>query len=324
FALALATGAAVHLVAGMAGSRRARVAWGALALILVAHAIDLGSFSMHFVRATAAPEDAAPEARAAIHSLAGDGRVAFPLQWPAAVNRDEDDVGFFDSLVLARPYRALLDLGGAPPETNLEALDGASLDRRVLQALGVRVVVSQFDRPELRRVESVQGMGTFAVDQPAPRAQFVPLAGVHLVDATEIHRQLRNKDADLRLSLMLLPEDARHLPPGGTQSASPAAVAYQRESSDDAAVDVTCAGAGVLRMTEAWDPGWTATVDGVAAPVLCADDVFLAVPVAAGSHEVRFTFRTPGVVPGACISLASLASLLAVAWLAGRSQKLHC
>lgn len=315
--LALAMGAAVQFVVGLARGRWAYAAWPAVAIILAAHAIDLGSFSSNFIHPIPVPQDPAPEVTAAIRSLAGNGRAALTVQWAAPINRDVDDVGFFDSLILARPYRALLDLQGTPSDANLEVLDGPTFDRRALQALGAAVVVSQFDHPDLHRLGWVQGLAIFTVDQPAPRARFVPLADVRALEAPEIHRRLRSKDADIRQSLMLSPDDAQRLPPP-TPPGNPATVSYEHESSDEVAAEVHCTGAGVLRVSEAWDPGWSATVDGAPAPILCADDVFLAVPLTAGSHEVRLTFHTPGAAAGMCISAGCLSLLLALAWLAGR------
>jgi len=51
---------------------------------------------------------------------------------------------------------------------------------------------------------------------------------------------------------------------------------------------------GVLTLTDAYADGWTATLDGRAAPVLRVDGVFRGVCVdAAGEHRVEFTYRPP-------------------------------
>ena len=38
-----------------------------------------------------------------------------------------DDIGTFDSLILAKPYRAILDLSGADLRRNLQIVNGALL-----------------------------------------------------------------------------------------------------------------------------------------------------------------------------------------------------
>ncbi|MBP7866706.1 MAG: YfhO family protein [Acidobacteria bacterium] len=73
--------------------------------------------------------------------------------------------------------------------------------------------------------------------------------------------------------------------------------------------------AGVLVLRDAYDPGWTAWVDGREAPVFPADYIFRGVFVSAGRHRVRFEFHPPGwgwMVP---LSLAALAATLCLAFL---------
>lgn len=61
----------------------------------------------------------------------------------------------------------------------------------------------------------------------------------------------------------------------------------------------------MLVVSEAWFPGWTATVDGEAVEVRQANGLLLGVPIEAGSHRVELRFRAPGVVAGAGISTAT-------------------
>lgn len=72
-------------------------------------------------------------------------------------------------------------------------------------------------------------------------------------------------------------------------------------------------GAGMLRVLESWDPGWTATVNGAPAPVFRADFLFLAVPVPEGPCDVRLTYRPQSLRAGAAVSAAGLALLVALA-----------
>jgi uncharacterized membrane protein YfhO len=73
-----------------------------------------------------------------------------------------------------------------------------------------------------------------------------------------------------------------------------------------------------VRLLEAWDSGWRATLDGAPTPLIPAYDVFMAVPVPAGSHEITLAFVTPGAATGLAISVASLALVAGLWWLARR------
>ena len=49
---------------------------------------------------------------------------------------------------------------------------------------------------------------------------------------------------------------------------------------------------GILVLTDAYDPGWRATIDGAAADVLCVDGVFRGVSIAQpGTHVVEFSYE---------------------------------
>jgi hypothetical protein len=63
---------------------------------------------------------------------------------------------------------------------------------------------------------------------------------------------------------------------------------------------------GLLILSDAWYPGWQATVDGAAAPILRANHMLRAVPLAEGDHEVEFVYRPRSLLVGGMISLGSL------------------
>ncbi|MBN2576181.1 MAG: YfhO family protein [Deltaproteobacteria bacterium] len=64
--------------------------------------------------------------------------------------------------------------------------------------------------------------------------------------------------------------------------------------------------AGLLVLAEPWFPGWSAQVNGAAAPCIPANAWMRAVPVPAGRSEVVLTFRSTYLAAGAAISLAAL------------------
>ncbi len=79
-------------------------------------------------------------------------------------------------------------------------------------------------------------------------------------------------------------------------------------------VGLRCASAagGYAVLAEENAPGWTATVDGRAAPIATADVLLRAVPVPPGDHRIEFTYRTPLLRTGVAVSLLSWAALLAL------------
>jgi hypothetical protein len=66
---------------------------------------------------------------------------------------------------------------------------------------------------------------------------------------------------------------------------------------------------GYLVLSDAWYPGWKATVDGKPAAIERANVHFRAVYLGAGTHTVRFTYRPASYFAGLGISLATLVGL---------------
>ena len=63
---------------------------------------------------------------------------------------------------------------------------------------------------------------------------------------------------------------------------------------------------GVLVVSTAYLRGWTATVNGHDVPVVRADGLVLAIPVEAGTNDVRLHFVPPGLVAGAVVSAVAV------------------
>ncbi len=96
-----------------------------------------------------------------------------------------------------------------------------------------------------------------------------------------------------------------------TPSITPCAIlAYQPES-----VTLRCNAEqdGYAVLLDAWAQGWTATVDGVDAPIALADGLVRAVRVSPGEHTIQYRYQTPGFLLGALIFGVSWAVLLLAA-----------
>jgi hypothetical protein len=91
-------------------------------------------------------------------------------------------------------------------------------------------------------------------------------------------------------------------------------VAGEKRDENSIALDVHAARPAMLVVSEAFFPGWTARVDGHAAPVLRADGLVLGVPVPPGTHHVELVYRSPGALTGALITaLVLLGFMVAIA-----------
>ncbi|MCI0396892.1 MAG: YfhO family protein, partial [Chloroflexi bacterium] len=71
-------------------------------------------------------------------------------------------------------------------------------------------------------------------------------------------------------------------------------------------VQVESEAAGLLLLTDAWYPGWQATVDGQLAATYQADGLFRGVMVPAGEHEIIFSFTSSSFAAGRLLSLGGV------------------
>ena len=67
-----------------------------------------------------------------------------------------------------------------------------------------------------------------------------------------------------------------------------------------------------LVLTDAYYPGWIATIDGERVPIERADGLFRAVRVPAGAHQIEFHYEPASFAIGSAISIVAWALLLIV------------
>ena len=75
-----------------------------------------------------------------------------------------------------------------------------------------------------------------------------------------------------------------------------------------------------LFMSIPYSSGWRAYVDGEETEVWQANIGFSAIVVPGGEHEVRFVYRTPGIIVGVIISIVSAVILLVLGF-CGNNKK---
>ncbi len=328
FALAAVTAAAVDVVARARGASRDAVFRGAGAVaalsLLVLHGADLGSHARAFVEASDRLREDPQELEKWRVSVA-DQRFAFDDTLLSLRNRAVDDVGFFDSIMLARPYRAFMAFAGVPETANVQTMDGKMLPPAALAALCVESVITALPRDDLQ-VRKLLGVATlYAVPNPARRASFLPDDAVAFVGDELVLDRFRRGAIELAKTMFLSPTAKAALSPPmraeaeAVPSKAPLA-GYARPDPDTILVRTDAPRAGFLRLVESFDEGWSATLDGAPANVLVADTFAMAVRLPPGRHELRFTFRTPGAVAGLWITAASVALVALLAFGAGRTR----
>ena len=106
--------------------------------------------------------------------------------------------------------------------------------------------------------------------------------------------------------LAVLPES---LAQASGPQAGPVAARHIEVRTNGLRAQVTAPSDGLLVVLEPFFPGWRATLDGRAAPLLRADFAFMAVPVQAGSHVLELVYFPDRLLPGLLVAALALALL---------------
>lgn len=217
--------------------------------------------------------------------------------------------GSFDGDIVdlyARPLKRLVE--------RLREVEGDAGHLRLLRLASVSHVLALHDASwsrELRPLATLPGLfrepiRVFGVPDPMPNVYAV--AGLRPASDAAAAELLTGAEFDPRREIVVA--DAAALPPGSVD----ARIDATRSRPDRLEMDVRLDGAGYLVMTESFDPGWSARLDGQPAPLLRANLAFRALAVPAGEHRVELRYRPPGFALGASLSGASALVLLALAW----------
>jgi len=177
---------------------------------------------------------------------------------------------------------------------------------RLWQLLNVRYVLDTRDIDSAglaRRFES-DGVKIFEVTDPFPRAWLV-----HRLARGDDWHALAADDFDLKTTALVSADVPLAEP------VAPDSVTVRRADAGFLALDVSAGGDGLLVVSEIWDAGWRATVDGQSAPLIRADGVLLGVPLSAGAHTVTLRYQPRAFRWGVWLSLAGLLAALGfIAW----------
>lgn len=181
--------------------------------------------------------------------------------------------------------------------------------------------------PRLREIAPVAGVRLFVMDDALPRAYWVSRARVEV-----------GMPATLDVLCDPMFDNARTCVVDA-QSQGIAALAQltgaQEETDSGAPVNATCSveditpervvvrvnapREGVTILSDSFDPGWTATLDGVRQPILKVNGIFRGMATPAGTHEIVFSYRPWSVYIG--LAASSLILLAAFAYSIGTLAK---
>jgi hypothetical protein len=98
--------------------------------------------------------------------------------------------------------------------------------------------------------------------------------------------------------------------PSGQAAPAGSARILAGDDPDRLNVDVVARRPGMLVVSDAWDPGWKATVDGKDVDVQRVNYVMRGVPVGPGTHHVEFRYRPWSYTAGWIVSLVALLFLI--------------
>jgi len=135
---------------------------------------------------------------------------------------------------------------------------------------------------------------------------YVAFRAVPVAGSQEAVDRLLNGEVDAQTAIAV--EGGQALDGEGTADITPLA-----DEAERVAARVRLDAPGYLVLSDTHYPGWRATVDGEATPILRANGFVRAVFLSAGEHTVEFVFSPTSLATGAACTGAALALWLAVA-----------
>lgn len=218
-----------------------------------------------------------------------------------------DTGGAFNPLKLER-YDYLWGQAKSHPDSPLYDLMGASL--QVISSTPA-LVTARAGQPKWQLLEKNSGLDIYRNKNAMPR--------VFLVHEARIEKQrldtavvLWRQDIDPRHTVVLESGEAVQSKTLGTAEAQPPggstgeAVRVTRYTPNAVDISVTATEPGWVVLTDAWYPGWQASVNGKDVTVEPADYAFRGVKVDKGQSTISMQFRPPSWLVGRAISLVSL------------------
>lgn len=191
-------------------------------------------------------------------------------------------------------------------DLRLQTLLAAKEEQRRWELLNVTYLLTRERRegdPSVQWVLEEEGMILYRVVRTLPRAYAVGRYEV-IGDPKAALAQLLRPEHDPRTTAILEAEPP--VPPGAPLDAR-AEVSWVRREPQRLVLRTRAQGPALIVLSEPYDPGWRASLDGRdPLPVLRANYALRAVVVPAGEHLVEMVYRPTPLVLGAAVSGATL------------------
>ncbi|MGZ4115726.1 MAG: YfhO family protein, partial [Actinomycetota bacterium] len=251
-----------------------------------------------------------------------------PNDWPAlllgrAIVFGLNDVLGYSPIQLPRYWSYIRATDDLPVFYNASVIQLPSMQdvwllgiRYLIEANGVPPTIPGTSQPTVPGtvVAAERGYRLVEVSGWEPRASVVPSWTVARNAVESLHTVLGTTFDPAQAAIV---EGSPAITP--TPGASPGTATYDERVPEDVRVSVDAAAPSIVLVRNAWDSGWSATVDGRPAPVLKTDYFLQGVPVPAGHHEIRLVYRDPTIAQGLLGSaiawgLLALGAAIGFAW----------
>jgi hypothetical protein len=258
-----------------------------------------------------------------------DAQNAWQPSTPLLVSSDPevkmyDTGGAFNPLKLRR-YDYLWDVAKKNFDTPLYDLTGARY-----RIVSPRTVLT--NTLKWRLVERFDGFHVYENANAQPRLSLVHEARIE-PDGFSTVESIRNFNVNPRHTVLLESGEERLSDTPGTAEypegqRGPETVVAKEYTPQKVVIEVDANEPGWVVLTDAWYPGWEATIDGRSVPVEIANHAFRAVRVEEGPHTITMQFRPASWEWGRLITIlsvlgviAALAVLLVVPWWVARRER---
>ena len=94
-----------------------------------------------------------------------------------------------------------------------------------------------------------------------------------------------------------------------------------RDTPEHVEIDASTDRRALLALTEQWDEGWSAQIDGHDADIVQVDGFMLGIELPRGEHTVTFRYRAPGLRAGIVVSTLAVVAVVVLLWTGRRRRR---